>query len=299
MSSTISPNPPRDLARWAERVEAVLEACLPSAEAEPQRLHRAMRYAVLGDGKRIRPALVYACGSALGAPLEALDPPAAAIELIHAYSLVHDDLPAMDDDDWRRGRPSCHRAFDEATAILAGDALQALAFEVLCAAPLPAEVRVASCRALAEAAGTAGMAGGQALDLEPPQRRFDVKDVELMHMLKTGALIAAALRLGAIVAGAGDELDHRLERFGRRLGLAFQIRDDLLDQEGDPQRAGRRWGTDTAAGNRNFPSVLGREQTKIRLVEEAARLDQELSGMPPALTAALRPLVAFAIGRER
>jgi geranylgeranyl pyrophosphate synthase len=290
---------PAELARWADRSEGVLTACLPPAELEPRRLHLAMRYAVLGGGKRIRPALVYACGSALGAPLEALDPPAAAIELVHAYSLVHDDLPAMDDDDFRRGRPTCHRAFDEATAILAGDALQALAFGVLAGAALPARTRAAMCEALARAAGTAGMAGGQALDLAATATELDAEGVERMHRLKTGALIAAALHLGALAADAEAALIERLERFGHRLGLAFQIRDDLLDEEGDPDRAGKRLGKDRAAGKRTFPAVLGREGARMRLREEGFALDEELAAMPAPLATALRPLVAYALGRDR
>lgn len=298
--TTIFPSEaPPQLLRFAERVEGVLDAYLPPPEREPRRLHQAMRYAVLGGGKRIRPALVYACGSALGAPLAALDPAAAAIELIHAYSLIHDDLPAMDDDDWRRGRPSCHRAFDEATAILAGDALQALAFAILASAPLPAETRAGMCALLAEAAGTSGMAGGQALDLEAVGHELSAAEVERMHMLKTGALIAASLRLGALVAGAPAELDQRLDRFGRRLGLAFQIRDDLLDEEGDPERAGKRLRKDRAAGKRSFTAVLGPEEARRRLRAEAADLKEALAGMPDSLAAALSPLLAYAIGRDR
>ena len=191
--------------RYRERVEGVLERRLPAADSEPVRLHRAMRYAALGQGKRIRPLLVYATGAAIGVAPEALDAPAAAVELIHAYSLVHDDLPAMDDDDLRRGRPTTHRAFDEATAILAGDALQVLAFEILAEDPMPSVSdagRIDMIRLLARASGTGGMAGGQAMDLAATGRRLEAPQIEAMHARKTGALIRASVLFACAAAPA-------------------------------------------------------------------------------------------------
>jgi len=211
------------LSHGRDRANAALERWLAPAEQAPERLHAAMRYAVLGTGKRLRPALVYAAGDALGAPAECLDPPACAVELIHAYSLVHDDLPAMDDDDLRRGAPTCHKAFDEATAILAGDALQALAFELITAAP-PAGVYSAATRGrlaatLARAVGAQGMAGGQALDLDACGHQIALADLERMHRYKTGALIQASVVLGALAGDADESVLAPLERFGEAIGL--------------------------------------------------------------------------------
>ena len=263
---------------WAEelsacgaRVEAVLERWLPPSDRKPSRLHEAMRYAALGGGKRVRPVLVYFTGRALGVAPERLDGPAAAVELIHAYSLVHDDLPAMDDDALRRGRPTCHRAFDEATAILAGDALQVLAFEILAEDPAmtPAVAgRLEIIRLLARAAGTAGMAGGQAIDLEAAGRVPSVAELEHMHRLKTGALIHASVLMAAASAdalppGAAAGLDH----YGRALGLAFQVQDDILDVEGDTAVLGKRTHADAALDKPNYPAVAGLEAAKARLRE--------------------------------
>jgi len=218
---------------YLERVEAVLRRVLPSATQQPVRLHQAMRYAVLGDGKRIRPLLVYATGSAIGVSPGSIDAAAAAVELIHAYSLVHDDLPAMDDDDMRRGRPTAHRAFDEATAILAGDALQVLAFELLAGEPMPGidpAVRIEMIRELASASGTQGMAGGQAMDLAATGQTLTPRQIESMHALKTGALIRASILMAcAANPRLGAAQRDSLDRYGRAIGLSFQIVDDLLD----------------------------------------------------------------------
>ena len=247
---------------YRARVEDVLARALPSAETLPTDLHEAMRYATLGGGKRLRACLVYATGEALGAALEALDPAAAAVELIHAYSLVHDDLPCMDDDDMRRGRPSCHKAFGEATALLAGDALQTEAFTVLAAAEtLSPHARIRMVEELARASGSLGMAGGQALDLKAgPDATIDM--LEERHGRKTGALIHAAVRLGALAAA--PEIPAALDDYGRALGLAFQIADDLLDVEGVAVVVGKTIGADAAAGKATFASVLGVTEARRR-----------------------------------
>jgi len=241
-----------------DRVEAALEARLPAATAPPKRLHEAMRYAVLGGGKRIRPLLVYAAGAVVGTPAESLDDAASAVELVHAYSLVHDDLPAMDDDDLRRGRPTCHRAFDEATAILAGDALQTLAFEVLCAGPGDPATRLAMVQTLAAASGSRGMAGGQAFDLAAVGRELTLVELERLHIHKTGALIRASVRLGTLGAPAADPAVVRsLDRYAKCIGLAFQIQDDILDVEGDPALIGKTRGKDAAQNKPTYPALLG------------------------------------------
>ncbi|MHB8253458.1 MAG: farnesyl diphosphate synthase [Acidiferrobacter sp.] len=251
----MSPVPEEALKRYRTRSETVLARLLPPAQTMPGDLHEAMRYATLGGGKRLRACLVYATGEALGAALEDLDHAAAAVELIHAYSLVHDDLPCMDDDDLRRGKPSCHKAFGEATALLAGDALQTQAFSVLAsAATLSAEVRVRMMAELARASGSQGMVGGQALDLNAgPEATVEV--LEERHNRKTGALIHAAVRLGALAARS--EVPASLDHYGAALGLAFQIADDLLDVEGEAQVVGKTVGADAAAGKATFASVLG------------------------------------------
>ncbi|MGH8458821.1 MAG: polyprenyl synthetase family protein, partial [Nevskiales bacterium] len=220
-----------DLPAYLARVERALEDWLPAADHKPERLHEAMRYSVLGGGKRMRPTLLYATGEVLHIPPERLDGPAAAVEMIHAYSLVHDDLPAMDNDDLRRGRPTCHKAFDDATAILAGDALQALAFRVLAwdsAMAVSDGQRIAMIRLLADACGSLGMAGGQAIDLSATGRRLSVPEVEEMHRLKTGALIHASVMLAAHAAPQIDDAERlALDQYAQAIGLAFQIQDDI------------------------------------------------------------------------
>ena len=259
------------LIAWSTRADSVLARVLPSETQPPQDLHRAMRYAVLGGGKRLRPILVYAAGSALNAAPERLDAPAAAVEIIHAYSLVHDDLPAMDDDALRRGRPTCHVAFGEATAILAGDALQALAFDVLAGDRILADAPgtlVEMLRVLATACGSQGMAGGQALDLAAVGRILDAAELERMHVHKTGALIRASVRLGALAAGCCDEgVLGALETYGHCIGLAFQIRDDILDVEGDSATLGKTAGKDAADAKPTYPSILGMDGSRRRLAE--------------------------------
>ena len=253
------------------RVEAVLERSLELGDPGTPRLREAMRYSALGAGKRLRPILVYLTGESLGAPLARLDAPAAAVELIHVYSLVHDDLPAMDDDDLRRGRPTCHRAYDEATAILVGDALQVLAFAVLANEPMagtPPQTRLEMIRALARASGTDGMAGGQALDLAAVGHELSVAAIEDMHRRKTGALIECSVLLGALAAGVtgGAELA-ALHRFGAEIGLAFQIQDDILDVEGDPALLGKSTGADAAHRKPTYPSTAGLAASRARALQ--------------------------------
>jgi geranylgeranyl pyrophosphate synthase len=265
---------------YRARIEGVLERCLPPADTVPGRLCTALRYSVLGGGKRLRPILVYLTGEALGIDAALLDAPAAAVELIHAYSLVHDDLPSMDDDDLRRGRPTTHRAFDEATAILAGDALQVLAFELLARtgdAPLPAAARLSMIQILAEASGAAGMAGGQALDLQAVGQHLDMAALEQMHRRKTGALIRASVLMAA--AAAPDlPPEHRaaLDEYAQDIGLAFQIQDDILDVEGLTADLGKQAGADAARSKPTYASLLGvagaRERAQSVKARACARL---------------------------
>jgi farnesyl diphosphate synthase len=264
------------VADWRARVDRVLERALPAADASPQRLHAAMRHAVLDGGKRTRPLLVYATGNAFGCDDGSLDAPAAAVELIHAYSLVHDDLPSMDDDCLRRGKPTVHVAFDEATAILAGDALQSLAFEQLASAPASAEVCVAMLKELAVAAGARGMCGGQALDIDATAKTLAIDALQQLHSLKTGALLRAAVRMGALAAGVDAASSARLDTFAEALGLAFQIRDDLLDVEGDSAVLGKTAGKDHAQDKATFPALIGVDASRARLRMLGAQMDAAL-----------------------
>ena len=253
-----------------------------------------MRYAVLGGGKRLRPILVYATGHALGAATERLDAAAASVEIIHAYSLVHDDLPSMDDDALRRGRPTCHVAFGEATAILAGDALQALAFAVLAGdRHLSAEtsILVDMLHLLAEACGSHGMAGGQALDLAAVGCTLDAAALEQMHVHKTGALIRASVKLGALAAGCRDaSILESLDRYGHCVGLAFQIRDDILDVDSDSTTLGKTVGKDAANSKPTYPSILGMAGSRAHLAELTAAA---IASVEP-LGASMTDLVALA-----
>jgi farnesyl diphosphate synthase len=260
-------NPDLAWAVWSQerqrRLEHVLEGLLPSGGPGAPALHRAMRYAVLDGGKRIRPLLAYAAGEVADADPDVVDAPAAAVELIHAYSLVHDDLPSMDDDTLRRGKPTCHVAFGEAMAVLAGDALQALAFAALARGRVcdPA----AACALLAEAAGVGGMAGGQAIDLEAVGSRLGAAELETMHGMKTGALIRAAVRLGATCAAPLSAAHSTaLDAFARAVGLAFQVVDDVLDVEGTASSLGKTAGKDARKGKPTFVSVLGLAAAKAR-----------------------------------
>jgi farnesyl diphosphate synthase len=258
---------PDDLtfAAWSRecqrRIEGVLERVLPPADAPAARLAAAMRYATLGGGKRVRPLLAYAASELTGADPARVDPRAAAVELIHAYSLIHDDLPCMDDDSLRRGKPTCHVAFDEATALLAGDALQSLAFAVVSDARDPHAGD--ACRLLADAAGCAGMAGGQQLDLDATGASLDVAALTRLHSMKTGALIRAAVQLGA---RCGRPLTRHeaeaLDRYAAAAGLAFQVVDDVLDVEGSETTLGKTAGKDAAQSKATFVTLLGLERAK-------------------------------------
>jgi farnesyl diphosphate synthase len=253
-----------DFAGWMrlrqDRIERVLEAMLPPAVLSPARLHEAMRYAVLGGGKRMRPLLAFAAGELARADAARVERAAAAVELIHVYSLVHDDLPCMDDDVLRRGRPTCHIAFDEATAVLVGDALQTLAFYVLAEQPLAQDAagQLDMVRILARAAGSRGMAGGQAIDLASTGRELGLPELEIMHIHKTGELIRAATLLGARCGNglAVDEIE-RLDRFSKFAGLAFQVIDDVLDAQSDTATLGKTAGKDAHQNKPTYVSVLG------------------------------------------
>ena len=286
-----------DVAPWRARAEAALARALPDPAIAPQRLHAAMRHGVLNGGKRMRPLLVYATGTALGACEADLDAAAAAVELVHCYSLIHDDLPAMDDDDLRRGQPTVHVAFDEATAILAGDALQTLAFEVLAAAPQAPAQRVTMLAELARASGVAGMCGGQALDIDATGQAIALIELERLHALKTGALLRCAVRLGALAANATPAQVEQLDRYADALGLAFQVRDDLLDIEGDAATLGKTAGKDVAQAKATFPALLGIEASRARLAALAATMRQALDALDVD-TGALHALARQVIERS-
>lgn len=241
------------------RVEAALSRFLPTAESIPGRLHQAMRYSALGGGKRVRPLLAFAAGELTGASPEALDAAACAVECIHVYSLVHDDMPCMDDDVLRRGRPTCHVEFDEPTALLVGDSLQSLAFDILCRPPLTAPTRqLEMVRVLARASGSCGMAGGQAIDLASVGKPLTQPELELMHALKTGALIRAAVLLGALCGETMAEPERdALDRFAKRAGLLFQVVDDILDCTASTATLGKTAGKDAAADKPTYVSLLG------------------------------------------
>lgn len=261
---------------YQQRVNTALDTWLPPTAIQPIRLHKAMRYAVLNGGKRIRPLLVYLTGNALNVNSTSLDGTACAVEFIHAYSLVHDDLPAMDDDELRRGKPTCHKAFDEATAILAGDALQTLAFYVLSHDPnLPTtdQKRLEMINTLALASGSRGMVGGQAFDIESVNQSLTLAELENMHIHKTGALIRASVKLGALAYSAiDDHLLEKLDHYAKCIGLAFQIQDDILDIEVNTELLGKQQGADIAHDKVTYPALLGlrgAKQMATELIEQA------------------------------
>lgn len=291
-----------DFAQWAQthqvRVERALEHALTVPGSTPEPLRTAMRYATLDGGKRVRPLLAYATGEAVGAPVNAIDAVAMAVEMIHAYSLVHDDLPCMDNDTLRRGKPTCHVAHGEARALLVGDSLQSLAFEVLAqAGDVSPQVRVDCVRVLAQAAGSAGMAGGQERDLDSTGKTLTLTELELMHRMKTGALIGAAVRMAALCGGATPDLMARLEQFSSSAGLLFQVVDDVLDYEPDADRLGKTPGKDAQQGKATFVTLMGLEQSRSR----AENLEREaLSALKPfgAKGERLRQLCEFIARRK-
>ena len=284
-----------------KRVDGCLEALFSAPLPQLERLYQAMRYSVMNGGKRVRPLLVYAACEALEGDLERADGAACAVELIHAYSLVHDDLPAMDDDDLRRGQPTTHKAFDEASAILAGDGLQSLAFEVLAdhrRNPQDAETRLQMIELLSQAAGPAGMVGGQAIDLGSVGRRLDQQALEVMHRHKTGALIEASVALGALASGNIDELAHKaLLQYARAIGLAFQVQDDILDVESDTATLGKTQGKDEAHDKPTYPALLGLDAAKDYALELR---DQALHVLCPFGNSAepLRELARYIVERR-
>jgi len=291
-------DPAARVAGWRERFESVLDSRLPAENQDPVVLHQAMRYSALSGGKRIRPVLVYATGDALGLEAGALDPIAVAIELIHAYSLIHDDLPAMDDDELRRGRPTCHRAFDEATAILAGDALQALAFEILASGLSESRNGLAVVQEIAHACGSAGMAGGQALDLGAVGQPLDEAGLKEMHRLKTGALIRACSTAPCLLAGSDTATFAHLARYGECVGLAFQVRDDILDVAGDTELIGKNTQADALLGKPTFVSILGLEES-TRQARELRDIALDSLDHVHGDTAALAWLADYMINRDR
>ncbi len=250
-------------------MEGVLAEWLPSSEIAPQRLHEAMRYAVLGGGKRVRPLLAFAAGEVTGADPERVQHAAAAVELIHAYSLVHDDMPAMDDDALRRGKPTVHVEFDEATALLVGDALQSLAFEILTSGPLAddAATQLKMVQLLAQASGSRGMAGGQAIDLASVGKPLDLTELEFMHIHKTGALIRAAVLLGAHCGRGPEAATGALDHYAKCIGLAFQVVDDVLDAEAPTATLGKTAGKDAANNKPTYVSLLGAARARDLALE--------------------------------
>lgn len=287
------------MAMIQRRTEVALERWLPAATTAPARLHEAMRYSALGGGKRMRPLLCHAAGEALGADPQHVDAAACAVELIHAYSLVHDDMPCMDDDVLRRGRPTCHVAYDEATALLVGDALQTLAFQLLAEQPAAgsAERQLTMLALLAQAAGSRGMAGGQAIDLAAVGMALSVEELEFMHIHKTGALIRAAVLLGAHCGAADDPVLQALGHYANRAGLLFQVVDDILDAEGSTVTLGKTAGKDAAQDKPTYVSMLGLARAK----ELAERLRGEAHAALaacPASTARLAALTDYIVDRH-
>jgi len=280
-----------------ERIERVLNALLPAEDVAPERLHQAMRYACLGGGKRLRARLVYASGALFNLPAETLDPAAAAVEMVHAYSLIHDDLPAMDNDALRRGKPTTHIAFDEATAVLAGDALQTAAFSTLANAPWPQDSALHCLRTLLQASGSVGMCGGQQLDMDAGGKTLPLADLQRVHALKTGALIKAAIMMPAHLAHASAEQNTALGAFADDLGLAFQIQDDILDVEASTETLGKSAGKDVAQAKATYPALLGLAGAKALLAELAERMPQHLAPFGERAEG-LIALAEFAVRRE-
>ena len=290
------------LNQYQQRVDKALNACLPEKQPAKHTLTEAMRYSVIGGGgKRIRPAMVYAAGEAMGVDAAILDTPACAVEIIHTYSLIHDDLPAMDDDDLRRGQPTCHKAFDEASAILAGDALQAHAFEILASNDFHVEDRrrLEMITLLTHASGSQGMAGGQAIDLASVGKQLSLEELEDMHRLKTGALIRASVLLGAMCNPdiSDDELK-LLGQYAECIGLSFQIQDDILDVVGDTETLGKPKGSDEKMQKPTYPSILGLDESR-QLALEQHELALTYLEQLDANTETLSQLSAYIVERNR
>jgi geranylgeranyl diphosphate synthase type II len=288
---------PAYLAETRTLVDAALDRWLPPAEDEPRRLHEAMRYAIFAGGKRLRPAIARAACRALGGGDAEVLPAAAALEMLHTYSLIHDDLPAIDDDDLRRGRPTCHKRFGVATAILAGDALQTHSFLVLAEQSRGPEVAAAQTRELALAAGTSGMVGGEIADIEAEGQEPDRAVVERIHERKTAALFAASAVMGGIAASAGEEARDALRAYGTALGLAFQIVDDVLDETSDAATLGKSAGKDRAARKMSYPAAVGQEESRRRARACADEAIQALQSLPDRET--LAALADFAVTRMK
>jgi len=309
MNQQASALKPIDFQAWldsrVQQVEDALEQALPAPDTLPGRLHEAMRYAVLGGGKRIRAALVYAAGEAAlqstdaaAAQQIALDHAAAAVELVHAYSLVHDDLPCMDDDTLRRGRPTVHVQFDEATAMLAGDALQPLAFESLASMPVAPALVVQAIQLLASAIGSQGMDGGQAIDCDSVGCVLEQAELQQMHRMKTGALLEASILLGGIVAGASSSTREGLEKYASAIGLAFQVADDILDVTADTATLGKTAGKDALENKPTYVSTLGLDGSRSLLQELRDEARTALLPLGPS-AASLACLADFIVGRDR
>ncbi len=292
-----------DLSDWMQshqqRVEQALSNRLPqTSDLSSAKLIEAMRYATLNGGKRLRALLVYATGEALEVNIELLDAAASAVEMIHAYSLVHDDMPIMDDDDLRRGRPTCHKAFDDATALLVGDALQTLAFESLCDDVLSASQQSKMVKTLAQQSGALGMAGGQAIDLESVGQSLDLAALQSMHELKTGALIRASVRLGALAcADVNDATLAKLDSYAHSIGLAFQVQDDVLDVVASTETLGKTQGADIALNKPTYPALLGLEAAEQKAAD---LIDQALAALDdlPYNTQTLTALAQFVVQRS-
>lgn len=279
------------------RAESALEHHLDAAQLLPQRLHQAMRYAAQGGGKRIRPLLVFAASELGNADPEVLDAAAAAIEMIHAYSLVHDDLPCMDDDDLRRGRPTVHKAFDEATALLVGDALQTKAFDVLVGTRGTAEIRLSLIGELTKASGSLGMAGGQAIDLESVGHKLNLTALKQMHAMKTGALLSCAVRMGAIAAELDAAALTQLTQYSTALGLAFQVVDDVLDATADSQTLGKTAGKDAADDKPTYVTLMGLDYAQKEAKQLQIQALDSLSGFDSKADA-LRALAKLVVERK-
>ena len=289
------------LSSYQQRVNSALDKYLPSNDPPEHNLAEAIRYSVVGGGKRIRPAMVYAAGEAMGVSTDLLDIPACAVEMIHAYSLIHDDLPAMDDDDLRRGLPTCHKAFDEATAILAGDALQALAYEILAKddhKELTPEHRINMLSLLTQASGAHGMAGGQAVDLASVGKQLNLSQLENMHRLKTGALIHASVLLGGMCQqNISGENINILSEYSLCIGLSFQIQDDILDVISDTETLGKPQGSDEAQEKPTFPAIIGLEESKQLALEQHQQAINILQPLDERADS-LRELSAYIVQRQ-